>query len=197
MSEAVSGKKRSPILDLLIEVPAVIVTFVMMIHITANALLRTWWQAPINNTLEMVQYWYLPLVAFLGFIAAQYRGQHIAADLIFQMLPHVTRRFVLAAMFVLCAAVSLGAAWYGYGEAVHAMEIRKTAGVSDLISWPTYFLAPIAFGSLTLQFLYAAWQAVFRPERVQLAGDADEAMLRDSLTQHDDGNERKHTSDER
>ena len=191
MSERAVGRRRRTLLDLLIEVPAVVVTFVMMIHITANALLRTWWSAPIDNTLETVEYWYLPLVALLGFIAAQHRGQHIAADLIFEKLPHVARRFVLSAMFMLCAVVSLGFAWFGWGEAMHAMEIRRTAGVSDLISWPTYFLVPLAFGSLTLQFLYASWNAIFRPERDHFVGDADDAVVLDSLEQDSGGAARK------
>ena len=96
---------RARIVELAIEVPAVIVTFAMMIHVSANAISRTWLDAPLDNTLEMVSYWYLPLVAFLGFIAAAYRGQHIAADLVYQMLPVVTQKYVLAVLFVVSSVV--------------------------------------------------------------------------------------------
>lgn len=164
-------QERHSLLRLLIEVPAIVVTFVMMLHITANALLRSFANSPLPNTLEIVQYWYLPFVAFIGFMAAQQRGQHIAADLVFQLLPHPVRRFVLAGGCFLAAALSLGFAWYGLGEALHAMDVRMTAGVSNVVSWPAYFLVPIAFASLTLQFSVAAVRAVLRPEQGE-EGDA-------------------------
>lgn len=138
--------------EYLIEGPAVAVTFAMMLHITANAVLRAFFNSPLPNTLEITQYWYLPIVVFLGFIAAQMRGQHVAADVLYQLLPDTTKRYVLMAGLLLAAALCAAAAWFGLQEAVHAMDIRKTAGVSALVAWPPYFLAPIAFTSLTVQF---------------------------------------------
>jgi TRAP-type C4-dicarboxylate transport system permease small subunit len=175
-------KRRHPF-EYLIEVPAVIVTFLMMFHITANALLRTFWNAPMPDTLEITQYWYLPIVAFLGFIAAQHRGQHIAADLIFEHLPHRVRPAVLSLMFVLCALTAAGFSWYSWPEAMHSFDIRRTAGVSDLISWPTYFLPPIAFAVLTVQFAWAAFRAVTDPSVVEapVVADLDDAVLFDEV----------------
>ncbi|MBE1536982.1 TRAP transporter small permease [Actinomadura algeriensis] len=152
-----------------VEALAVIVILVMMLHVTVNALLRTYFDSPIPYTLEIVEYWYLPVVAFCGFVAAQSRGEHIAADLIFHRLPHVTRPYVMAGGAVLCCLCAAGFAWWGLLEALHAFEIDKTAGVSDLIAWPPYFLAPIAFGSLTVQFALAAVRAVARRKNEQAA----------------------------
>ncbi len=176
------GKKLS--VEAVIEIPAVVITFVMMIHITANAVSRTWFDHPIDQTLEVVQYWYVPLVAFLGFIAAQMRGQHIAADLLYEQLPTRSKRFVLAVMFLVTAVVCLGFARYGWTEAQHAHEIRKTAGVSDLPAWPTYYLVPLAFGSLTLQFGWAAIQAIRHPERDHFVSDPDDGAVLDELAAH-------------
>lgn len=178
-----NAAKRRPWLkpELLIEIPAVVVTFVMMIHITANALLRTFKDAPIDNTLEITQYWYLPIIAFLGFIAAQARGQHIAADLIYERFPEVTKRYVLAVLSVLAAGVCLGFAWFGWGEAVHAQEIGKTAGVSDLVAWPPYYLVPLAFGVMVVQFLYAAFKAVATGEIQHVVTDPDDVLLLEEL----------------
>jgi TRAP-type C4-dicarboxylate transport system permease small subunit len=167
--------------EYLIEVPAVIVTFLMMLHVTANAVLRTFANAPLPDTLEITQYWYLPIVAFLGFVAAQHRGQHIAADLIFEHLPHVVRPYVLSFMFVLCTVVSAGFTWFSWPEALHSYDITRTAGVSDLISWPAYFLPPLAFGILTVQFAWAAVRAITDPTVAEAAvvGDIDDALLLD------------------
>lgn len=141
--------------DLAIEVPAVIITFLMMLQITANAVLRTYFKQPIEYTLEITQYWYMPTLAFLGFMAAQRRGQHIAADLIFTRLPEVTKRPVLASLYAAAVVLSIGLAWYGWGEAVEAFEFKKHAGVSPLPAWPVYFLAPLAFAVMTVQYAYA------------------------------------------
>lgn len=183
MSESATRTRGAArVLELLIEVPAVLVTFVMMAHISLNAIMRTWWRAPIDNTLEMVTYWYLPMVAFLGFIAAAQRGEHIAADLVYEMLPKVTRRFVLAVLFTVTAAVFFGFAWFGYGEANHAREIGKTAGVSDLVSWPSYYLVPLAFGIMTIQFLYSAVKAIRHPEQDHHVTDLEDGIVLEELS---------------
>lgn len=169
--------------ELLIEVPAVIVIFVMMGHVVANAALRTWWDNPIDHTLEIVEYWYLPLVAFLGFIAAQHRGQHIAADLIYERLPTVVRGAVLFVVLVVCAVTSLGFAWFGWEEAQHAHEIRMTAGVSTVPAWPTFYLVPLAFGSLTIQFLYGAVKSLLHPEDGQVITDPDDALVLEQVAE--------------
>jgi TRAP-type C4-dicarboxylate transport system permease small subunit len=113
MSEAEPVRPAHRGLDLLIEVPAVVVTFLMMLHVTVNAMLRTFADEPLPNTLEYVQYWYLPAVAFLGFIAAQRRGQHVAADLLYTKLPRLAQRIVLAVFLVVSAVLCLGFAAFG------------------------------------------------------------------------------------
>lgn len=160
-------------LDLLIEVPAVVITFVMMVLISANAVLRTWFDRPIDNSLELVQYWLLPILALLGFVAAQHRAQHISTDLIYKFLPPLAQRLVLAVGFALSATVAAGFAWYGWAEALHSFDIRRTAGVSSLPSWPVYFLVPVVFGVLSVQWGLASVQAA----RGRDAGAHDESGL--------------------
>jgi TRAP-type C4-dicarboxylate transport system permease small subunit len=160
--------------DLAIEVPAVVITFLMMVQITANAVLRTYFKQPIEYTLEMTQYWYMPTLAFLGFMAAQRRGQHIAADLIFTRLPEATKKPVLSLLYVAGAVLMVGFCYYGWGEALEAYDFRKHAGVSPLPAWPVYFLAPLAFAVMTVQFAYAAWHTM----RHGVEDSIEEAELR-------------------
>ncbi|NKY55138.1 TRAP transporter small permease [Nocardia flavorosea] len=164
-------------LRLLIEVPAVIVLFVMMIHVTANALLRAFASSPIQNTLEITQYIYLPIIALLGFVAAQQRGEHIVADLVTHYFPRQVRRGVLFAGYTVALIVSAGFAWFGLEEALHARDIGQTAGVSTVVSWPVLFLVPVVFAVLTVQFGLAAVRAVRGAEDedrdATMAGDID------------------------
>ncbi|MFD1815377.1 TRAP transporter small permease [Rhodococcus gannanensis] len=161
MSASSSASSKWPNrLLLFIEVPAVVVLFVMMLHVTANALLRAFASSPIPNTLEITQYVYLPIIALLGFMAAQARGEHIVADLVTHYFPPRFRRWVLFFGYALTAIVTAGFAWYGLEEANHAHSIGKTAGVSTVVSWPVMYLVPLAFGVLTVQIAFAAVRAL-------------------------------------
>lgn len=120
----------------------------MMLHIVANALLRSYANSPITGTNEYVGYWYLPLVAFLGFVVAQRRDQHIEARLIFDRLPARNRREFEVLGLALVALTSFGFAWYGGLEAVENFHIGLTGGVTGVVIWPVTFVVPVAFGLL-------------------------------------------------
>lgn len=139
---------------LVVEIPAVAVLIVMSVHVVANAVLRTYWHKPISNTLEVVQYWYLPIIALLGIIAAQSRGQHLAADLIFRHLPAFGKRFFSILGLVVSVVVCAGFTWFGLREALEAYEIKKTGGISGLTIWPVYFLVPVTFFYLFVTYLF-------------------------------------------
>jgi TRAP-type C4-dicarboxylate transport system permease small subunit len=130
-----------------------VVLIAMMVHITLHALLRFFFSAPIYGTNEMVQFWYLPLVALLGIPAAQLQRQHITVTLATERM-----RFWNAAIFKMFAAV-LGAilsglwAWFGFQEALDRMAMGATAGVTDIVVWPVYFLVPLTFGLLAALYV--------------------------------------------
>jgi TRAP-type C4-dicarboxylate transport system permease small subunit len=184
-------RRAHPIGALIIEVPAVIVTFVMMLHITANALMRTFANDPLPDTLEIVQYWYMPIVAFLGFIAAQYRGQHIATDLLFERLPKPAQPYVLCLVTAVSAILSAGFAWFTFQEAMHSFDIRQAAGLTDVAAWPTHFLAPLAFGSLTVQLALAAVRALTRPDTEHVITDPDDVLVLEELERDEEEHARK------
>ncbi|MGW5749736.1 TRAP transporter small permease [Nocardia rhamnosiphila] len=171
-----AASARPPRLRLLIEVPAVIVLFVMMLHVTANALLRAFAAAPIQNTLEITQYIYLPIIALLGFMAAQARGEHIVADLVTHYFPRPVRRAVLGAGYLAALIVMAGFAWYGLEEALHARDIGQTAGVSTVVSWPVLFLVPLAFAVLAVQLGVAAVRALRGAEDADTADGIDDEI---------------------
>lgn len=156
-----------------------VVLIVMMLHIVAHALLRFLANSPIYGTNEMVQYWYLPLVALLGIPAAQLQKQHITVTLVTGRL-----RFWNAAIFkifaaVLGALVSLLWAWFGFKEALHRMAIGATAGVTDVMIWPVYFLVPLTFFILAALYILdiVAIRRVENPEEALVSKVADEAAL--------------------
>jgi len=153
-----------------------VVLIVMMLHVVAHAVLRFLFSSPIYGTNEMVQYWYLPLVALLGIPAAQLQKQHITVTLATGQM-----NFWNAAIYKMFAAllgfgVSLLWAWFGFEEALHRMSIGATAGVTDVTIWPVYFLVPLPF--LLLAALYIVELIPFRqandPEEPLVSKTADD-----------------------
>lgn len=136
----------------IVAIPAIIVLFVMTLHVVANALMRTFVRHPLPDTLELVQYWYLPIIALLGMIAAQQAGQHIAAELIYDRLTDRGKKFYSSLGLVLCIIISVGFTWFGALEAINSAEIGRTSGATGLPIWPVYFLVPVVFATLAVQF---------------------------------------------
>src|SRR5699024_7679926 len=57
---------------------------------------------------------------------------------------------------VLGALVSLAFAWFGLDKALEKMAIAQTADVSDIITWPVYFLVPVVFVLLAVLYVLDA-----------------------------------------
>jgi TRAP-type C4-dicarboxylate transport system permease small subunit len=184
MSDAMEGLSRFGVLcgharRLLVgvvEAVAGVALITMTVHVVANGILRSFAGSPIEYTLEYVQYWYLPVIAMLGFVSAQLRGQHITADLLFQALPGSVKRWVAVGCNAICAAVMCAFAWGTWHDALHRLEIRQTAGLTDVPTWPVHFLLPLTFALLAVGFAAAAYRGVRRADFDDLPGEAEEVM---------------------
>ncbi|WP_028660554.1 TRAP transporter small permease [Nocardioides insulae] len=139
-------------LDKTLSIFTAIAVILMMLHIVAHALMRAFFNAPIYGTNELVAYWYLPVVALLGIPAAQLQREHISVTLVLERLNTTTAAVFKIFACVFGALLSLGFAWFGFAEAMDNMEMRSTAGVTDIITWPVYFLVPVVF--ILLGILY-------------------------------------------
>lgn len=129
---------------------------IMMVHIVVHALMRSLFDAPIYGTNEIVEYWYLPVVALLGIPAAQLQKEHITVTMVTERAHSSTASvFKIFACF-LGALVSIAFAWFGLMKALENMAIGSTADVSDIITWPVYFLVPIVFVLLAALYVLDA-----------------------------------------
>lgn len=133
------------------EIIAAVIIFIMMLHVVANALSRYFLNHPLEGTNEIVSYWYLPLIVAVGFVAAEYRNEHIEARLVFDLFPTRVKYEVHFWGIVLVMLTSLLLVWFTGREAIHNMEIGLTGGVSGIVIWPATFGVPVAY--LGLAFL--------------------------------------------
>lgn len=133
---------------------------VMMGHIVLHALMRSLFNAPIYGTNEIVEYWYLPVVALLGIPAAQLQKEHITVSMVTERARTATAAVFTVVACILGALVSLGFAWFGLLKALENSAIGSTADVSDVITWPVYFLVPVVFVLMAILYVLDAFVIV-------------------------------------
>lgn len=125
----------------------------MMVHIVLHALLRYFFSAPIYGTNEIVAYWYLPILALVGIPAATLQKEHITVTLAVDQMNKSTANVFIVFAAALGTLMSLGFAWFGLQEALSKMSMRSTAGVTDISTWPAYFVVPLVFFLLSFLFV--------------------------------------------
>lgn len=120
----------------------------LLFHVVADVVARFAFNKPINGTLEISQYWYMPIIVFLGLAMAERTDQHISAPIVYDRLKPRLKIELSCISMILSVLLLAGFAWYGFEEAVVLMEQGAAGIVSQVPIWPTRFLVP--FGSLLL-----------------------------------------------
>jgi TRAP-type C4-dicarboxylate transport system permease small subunit len=95
-------------------------------------------------------------VALLGIPAAQLQKEHITVTMAVDRARPSTASVFKVFACVLGVLVSLFFAWFGFGRALENMAIGSTADVSDIITWPVYFLVPVVFVLLAVLYVLDA-----------------------------------------
>lgn len=134
----------------------------LMCHVLLNVLMRYGFNAPVRGTNEIVASWYMPVIAFTGFLLAQYYDRHISANILFDHLPFKVQREVVIATLALCMLICGVFAVFTFKEATHSYAItrRVITGSQSLITWPATFAAPIAFAAMCGMLAYSAWRVL-------------------------------------
>src|SRR5699024_3891753 len=82
--------------------------------------------------------------------------EHITVTMAIERARPATASVFKVFACVLGALVSLAFAWFGFGRAMENMAIGSTADVSDIITWPVYFLVPVVFVLLAVLYVLDA-----------------------------------------
>ncbi|SMX79510.1 TRAP-type C4-dicarboxylate transport system, small permease component [Brevibacterium sp. 239c] len=144
------------VLDRWLTVTTAAAIIVMMLHIVTHALTRSLFDAPIYGTNEIVEYWYLPIVALLGIPAAQLQKEHITVTMAIERAKPATAAVFTVFACLLGALVSIAFAWFGLSQALENTAIGSTADVSAVITWPVYYLVPVVFVLLAVLYILDA-----------------------------------------
>ena len=127
----------------------------MMLQITADALGRYLFTAPLPATVEFTADYYMPAVAFLAIAHVQAHRRHIVVELFTQNMAPRRLLILEGCVYMLCAAVCLALAYSGFENALKNTlrgEFRYVI-YFDMITWPSRWFVPAGFGLTGLLFL--------------------------------------------
>ncbi|MEC7258889.1 MAG: TRAP transporter small permease, partial [Pseudomonadota bacterium] len=128
---------------------------VMMVHITAEVILRSAFNITIPGTLELVSFYYMVFAVFAGLALVALLNEQVIVEVFTTWMP---RRALLV---IDGLAALLGAAYAGllvYGgwlEAGSAMKFNEMVAVHgfDVPIWPSRWIAVVGLALVTLSAL--------------------------------------------
>ena len=135
--------------------------FLMMLHVSADVILRYVANEPLMGTLETVSYYYMVFAVFLPLAYVERAGEHIRVDLFVQLMP---RRLQLA---LYLAGSAIGLAYFGvrayqsYLDALRSTERLETIMSNFLFYiWPSRWALPVGFAAVVLAVMANMAKAV-------------------------------------
>ncbi len=135
---------------------------VMLVHITAYVVMRTFFSMPIPATVEIVSTYYMVAVAFLPIAWAERRGDMITIDVFAGLYRGNAGRAVDLFVALVTAAAYLMLTYTTWIVALR--EYQTGAFVISLSTkipvWPGYFALPAGFALAALVALYKVFDVV-------------------------------------
>lgn len=148
-----------------VDTVAAVALVAMMAHVLSNVFARSVLNTAVPNTFEFTQYYYLPILAVLGFVAAQHRGEHITAEVFYSLFSRGEKRMITAIASLTAAVVAFGFAYYTFDRAQYAAGVGLEYGVTSLPVWPVLYLLPVCFAVMGVLVLVGCVRELRLPDR--------------------------------
>jgi TRAP-type C4-dicarboxylate transport system permease small subunit len=128
------------------------VVLLMMVHVTADVILRYFANRPITGTLEIVSAYYMVAVIFLPFAYLTRSNSHIAVELFTRWLPERQAKSLDCATGILTLAYMGIWAWMAAGEALHRTREGEVWNIvfADMAVWPSRWILFVGVGLMTV-----------------------------------------------
>ncbi len=119
----------------------------MMLNITLDVILKVFWNAPIQGTVEISSYYYMVAIVMLPMAMVEYDDEQISVDLLFNHFPDWLKRTCLLITFVATAGMLSIMTWRTGLDAVRAFKVGEVVmGSREIIVWPARCMLPLGFG---------------------------------------------------
>ncbi|MEM8986920.1 MAG: TRAP transporter small permease [Pseudomonadota bacterium] len=157
----------------------------LMLHVTAQVVLRLVFNISLENTPEIVSYYYMSGLIFMSLGLVTLYDSHIAASLFTEMMPAPVQKTLMVVVLFVLAGVALLLAWEMGREALKMTQIGEIhiGSMSNLPKWPARWFLPLGFTLMALA-------AVVRARRIH-AGEVEAVIGRDvrDKPEADEGND--------
>lgn len=124
----------------------------MMIHVTADVVLRAVFNRPQPGTITIVANYYMIVAAFAPLALLEQRDEHISVDIFTAAMPRMLRRLTDIGVRALTVAVLSLLAARTWQEALSKTDIGAvvTQGTSSIPVWPAYYVLPVGAAAMAL-----------------------------------------------
>ncbi|MFP1677147.1 TRAP transporter small permease [Alloalcanivorax sp. C16-2] len=128
----------------------------MMLHITADVVLRYLFSAPLPGTITYVSNYYMIIATFVPLAYAEKLDAHVTVEVVAERLPRRLQRHLAHWLLPVCAVVLSFMTVKTWTEAVskYQMNASLVEGGTTIITWPGYFMLPLGLGLMVLVLLY-------------------------------------------
>ncbi|HAE49206.1 MAG TPA: TRAP transporter small permease [Tistrella mobilis] len=134
----------------------VLAVTLMMLHITADVVVRNLFGIALPGTIAAVSNFYMLVVAFLPLAYAEEGDKHISVEVVTDLLPARAQAVLRGFAYVLSAAVFIAMTRQSWLEAM-----KKQAVGAFVIQegwripiWPSYYILPVGTALMALVVLY-------------------------------------------
>jgi TRAP-type C4-dicarboxylate transport system permease small subunit len=129
---------------------------VMILHITADVVIRFVWNAPISGTITAVSLLYMPLIVFLPLAYTEKVNGHISVELVYDLCPRWLQSvldYAAHALSLVTYALLSARTWT---EAISKYKIgsAEMEGGVRIVTWPSYFFLPVGFALIVAVIVY-------------------------------------------
>jgi TRAP-type C4-dicarboxylate transport system permease small subunit len=148
----------------------------MMANITLDVVLKVFWNAPIQGTVEISSYYYMVAIVMLPMAMVEYDDEQISVDLLFNHFPDWLKKICLLITFGSTAAMLSIMTWRTGLDAARAFKVGEVVmGSREIIVWPARCMLPLGFGLAALAAVLRA-AMLLRGHRVIKIQDVDSVV---------------------
>lgn len=127
----------------------------MMLHVTADVVMRSVFNRPLPGTITIVSNYYMVIAAFVPLAFAERRNGHISVEVVTELLPPHVRKHLAGWMLTISGATFAVLAVRTWGEAMVKYQIGASIvqGESRIPIWQSYFFLPLGCALMFLVVL--------------------------------------------
>ena len=128
---------------------AVVFLVAMMVLTVADVFLRFFFHAPIQGTVELIQY-FMVVAGFLGVAWCAIQGGHLKVDIFVKRLPPRVQAIIDTVTLLMAMTVVPLVAWQGFDQAGYEYTVKTVADITEIPTYPFYIVVGIGYALLFL-----------------------------------------------